>query len=170
MRAFRLPPAVRETGMRNAEGLSAKLTEGVTTPSGRHLPRRGRSSVRCAATLALSVQCTPSFVNAQQGAPSSRACSLPPAVRETGMRNAEGLSAKLTEGVTTPSVCLPADTSLKEGGLLSDARQCALSPFNALFLLKCATRSSLLEGISLAARCAGNRQAKCRRSGARQRD
>ena len=29
MRAFRLPPAVRETGMRNAEGLSAKLTEGV---------------------------------------------------------------------------------------------------------------------------------------------
>ena len=52
-----------------------------------------------------------------------RAFRLPPAVRETGMRNAEGLSAKLTEGVTTPSVCLSADTSLKEGGLLSDARQ-----------------------------------------------
>ena len=51
-----------------------------------------------------------------------RAFRLPPAVRETGMRNAEGLSAKLTEGVTTPSVCLSADTSLKEGGLLSDAR------------------------------------------------
>ena len=32
-------------------------------------------------------------------APSSRAWSLPPAVREAGKRNAEGLAAKLTEGV-----------------------------------------------------------------------
>ena len=53
---------------------------------------------------------------------------------------------RATEGVTTPSVCLSADTSLEEGGLLSDARQRALSPFNALFFLKCAIRSSLPEG------------------------
>ena len=32
-------------------------------------------------------------------APSSRAVCLPPAVREAGKQNAEGLSAKLTEGV-----------------------------------------------------------------------
>ena len=45
-----------------------------------------------------------------------------------------------------------------------DARQCALLSSNALFFLNYAIRSSLFEGILLAARCAGNRHAKCRRS------
>ena len=43
------------------------------------------------------------LVTMKKRAPSSRAWSLLPVAREAGKRNAEGLSAKLTEGVRRAS-------------------------------------------------------------------
>ena len=99
--------------------LSEKLTEGVRLlfytnkqcfesqrcdlllPSafGSHLPLRGRSYFFYHRNLIKNFRFIAQTEKAPKRAPSSRAWSLPPAVREAGKRNAEGLSAKLTEGV-----------------------------------------------------------------------
>ena len=57
----------------------------------KNVPRRGRSGLQINAILANKKA---KNHKAPQRAPSSRAWSLPPAVREAGKRNAEGLSSE----------------------------------------------------------------------------